>query len=57
MFNDEQKILEKYAEKIEALKTNLKIEEKMNRVEVLRDKSEAEGFWDNQTKAQEIIKK
>jgi len=55
MFNDEQKILEKYAEKIEALKTNLKIEEKMNRVEVLRDKSEAEGFWDNQTKAQEII--
>ena len=55
MFNGEQKILEKYAEKIEALKTNLKIEEKMNRVEVLRDKSEAEGFWDNQTKAQEII--
>ena len=55
MLKDEQKILNKYAAKVESLKTTLKIDEKKNIVEVLRDKSEADGFWDNQQKAQKTL--
>ena len=55
MFNDEQKILNKYSAKVESLKNTLKIDEKKNRVEVLRDQSESDGFWDVQQKAQKIL--
>ncbi|MDA3860659.1 MAG: peptide chain release factor 2 [Melioribacteraceae bacterium] len=55
MFNDEIKILNKYSDKVEALKATLRIDEKENRVEILKDLSEADGFWDKQQKAQEIL--
>ncbi len=55
MFNDEKKILEKYSAKVKSLNDTLKIDEKTNRVELLRDKSEAEGFWDEQQKAQKVL--
>lgn len=55
MFKDEKKILENYSAKVESLKNTLSIDEKMNRVELLRDKTEAEGFWDEQQKAQKVL--
>ncbi len=55
MFNDEKKILKNYSTKVESLKNTLKIDEKKNRVEVLRDQCEAEGFWNEQQKAQKIL--
>jgi len=55
MFEDELKILKKYTTKVDGLKTNLKIEEKENKVQILRDQNEADGFWDDQQKAQKIL--
>jgi peptide chain release factor 2 len=55
MFNDELKTLNKYSEKVNELKAHLTIDEKENRVQLLRDQSEADGFWDNQQNAQKIL--
>ncbi len=55
MLKDEKKTLENYSVKVESLKNTLGIDEKMNRVELLRDKTEAEGFWDDQQKAQKVL--
>jgi len=55
MFEDELKILKKYSVKVEGLKINLKIDEKKNKVQILRDQNEADGFWDNQQNAQKIL--
>jgi peptide chain release factor 2 len=55
MLNDELKVLKGFTAKVDSLRTTLKIDEKKNLVEVLRDKSEADGFWDNQQKAQKIL--
>jgi len=56
MLKDELKALKGYSEKVAKLKDYLKIDEKENRVQLLRDQSEADGFWDVQTKAQKILK-
>lgn len=56
MLKDELKILRGYAEKVAQLKNYLKIDEKENKVQILKDVSEADGFWDNQQKAQSILK-
>lgn len=55
MFNDELKELEKYNAKIDELKSHLRIDEKINSVEILRDRTESEGFWDEQQKAQNVL--
>ena len=55
MFNDELKILKKYSTKVDELKIHLKIDEKENRVQILKDVSEADGFWDSQKSAQKTL--
>lgn len=55
MFEDDLKILKKYSAKVEALKVTLRIDEKENKVQILKDVSEADGFWDKQQKAQEVL--
>ena len=55
MLDEELKILNKFSKKVDELKAHLRIDEKENKVQILRDKSEAEGFWDEQQKAQSIL--
>ncbi|MCF6270214.1 MAG: peptide chain release factor 2 [Melioribacteraceae bacterium] len=55
MLNDELKILKDYSEKVAQLKNYLRIDEKENRVQILRDISEADGFWDSQKSAQKTL--
>lgn len=55
MFEDELKTLKKYAIKVEELKISLKIDEKENKVQILRDQNESDGFWDNQQNAQKVL--
>jgi len=55
VFNDELKKLKKYSTKVDELKTHLKIDEKENRVQILKDISEADGFWDSQKSAQKTL--
>jgi peptide chain release factor 2 len=55
MLEEELKTLKKYLDKILKLKNYLKIEEKINSVELLQDRSEADDFWNDQIKAQNIL--